>query len=70
MNQSEVKFVIDMVNDYGVNSCFDNVDDENTLEDEGLWFECPVCGEPILFADWSFDEIKRYCPVCEEEYDA
>lgn len=58
-----------MVETFGVRSCFDNVDEDNTLEDEGLWFECPYCGEPILEEDWSVDEVIELCPVCEEPWE-
>lgn len=69
MKQKAIDFVKQMVEDFGVNSCFDNIDEENTLEEEGIWFECPVCGEPILiFEDWSLEEVMEHCPICEEEY--
>lgn len=60
-----------MVKTYGVNSCFDNIDEENTLEDEGIWFECPHCGEPLLMEDWTMEEIYEDggCPICGEEFE-
>lgn len=66
-----VDFIRKMVDEYGVRSCFDNVDEaDNTLEDEGLWFECPICGEPVLiYDDWELEDIMEMCPVCEERYD-
>lgn len=64
-------FVRKMVRAYGVISCFDNVDEEtNPLEEEGLWFECPHCGEPILiYDDWELEEVEHECPVCEEPFE-
>lgn len=53
-----------MVDTYGVRSCHNNDDDEDT------WFECPECYEPIYVpADWSIDEILATgcCPVCEQQ---
>lgn len=65
-----VAFVEHMVDTYGVRSCFDNVDEDNTLEDEGLWFECPECGDPILiFDDYNLDEVIDGCPICECTWD-
>lgn len=71
IDRRALDFIRQMVNVYGVISCFDNVDEEtNTLEDEGLWFECPICGEPILiYDDWELEDIMEICPVCEERYD-
>lgn len=70
MDQKAIDFVKEMVDTYGIRSCFDNIDEDNSLEDEGLWFECPVCGEPILIGDdWELDEVIEVCPVCEERYD-
>lgn len=59
-----------MVKIYGVTSAMDNLDSEHTLDDEGIWFTCPECGEPILEEDWMFDEVCVMCPVCEAEYGA
>lgn len=71
IDRRALDFIKRMVHVYGVVSCFDNVDEEkNTLEDEGLWFECPICGEPILiYDDWELEDIMEICPVCEERYD-
>lgn len=71
IDRKALEFVKHMVRTYGVVSCFDNVDEEmNTLEDEGLWFECPLCGEPILIGDdWELEEVIHQCPVCEGNYD-
>ncbi len=33
------------------------------------FFECPECGEPIYESDWSTDELKNGCPVCEFEWE-
>lgn len=50
----------EIVKECGVVSYLDN-------EDDTPWFECPICGEPILIEDWSYDEIKdNVCPICEE----
>lgn len=68
--ENAIEFVRYMVDTFGVRSCFDNVDEENSLEDEGLWYECPECGEPILYED--YPEAFNYgcmCPVCEFEYE-
>lgn len=69
MTDREINFVTYMIDTYGVASCFNNIDEDNTLEEEGLWFECPICGEPILFEDWDLDEMEHECPVCGERYD-
>mgnify|MGYP006981385979 FL=1 len=71
IDRKALEFVKHMVRTYGVVSCFDNVDEEmNTLEDEGLWFECPFCGEPILIGDdWYLEEVTHQCPICEGNYD-
>ena len=69
MDEKAIQFVRKMVEDFGVRSCFDNVNEDNLLEDEGLWFECPLCGEPILIGDdYELDEVTEYCPVCEGDY--
>lgn len=70
MDQKACDFVLEMVNTYGVRSCFDNVSEDNPLEEEGLWFECPECGEPILIDDdWTLEEVISHCPICEAEWD-
>ena len=60
------EYVKYMVETYGVRSCYE---DEDELAREDLWFECPECGEPILFADYPevFVDNRPECPVCEEE---
>ena len=70
MSDKAIQFVKEMVDTYGVRSCFDNLDEDWDLEDEGLWFECPNCGEPILISDdWDLEEIIDRCPICEEPYE-
>lgn len=67
--QKEINFVKNMIDIYDIRSCFDNITNDWTVEDEGLWFECPNCGEPILVGeDWNLEEIVDCCPVCEETY--
>lgn len=53
-----IKFTDEMIEEYDVRSYKDNLADDWTIEDEGLWFECPECGEPILFEDWGLDEVS------------
>ena len=71
IDRKALDFIKRMVRVYGVVSCFDNVDEEiNPLEDEGLWFECPHCGEPILVGeDYSLEEIVSKCPICEGAFE-
>ena len=70
MTEQGIKFVQHMVDVYGVRSCFDNLGDGTTLEEEGLWFECPHCGDPILIGDdWTLEEVSEMCPICEEYFD-
>ena len=71
IDRRALDFIKRMVHVYGVVSCFDNVDEEkNTLEDEGLWFECPHCGEPILIGtDYDLEEIVARCPICEGAFE-
>lgn len=68
-----IEFVKYMVDTFGVRSCFDNIDEENSLEDEGVWYECPECGEPILYEDYpEAFEFRHYnckCPICEFDYE-
>ena len=49
----------------------------NTMEDcQDAWFECPECGEPILYCDWvdafdiynNWDFNKVLCPICEADW--
>ena len=58
------KMIDFMIEAYGVRSYQDNDDDED------LWFECPECGEPILYEDWKDDEelMNYHCPICEFYY--
>ncbi len=35
-------------------------------DEEEAYFICPFCDEPIYKDDWSKDELKKKCPVCEE----
>ena len=60
------EYVKYMVDTYGVRSCYEDADE---VAREDLWFECPECGEPILFADYPavFVDNQPQCPVCEEE---
>ena len=39
-------------------------------ENDGLWFVCPECGEPILFEDWVDDKelADGCCPICGERW--
>ena len=70
-----------MVDTYGVPFGYGDETGEfkypsNAEECEDAWFECPECGEPILYCDWK-DEIDEYvanldatitrviCPICE-----
>lgn len=71
IDRRALDFIKRMVHVYGVVSCFDNVDEEkNTLEDEGLWFECPHCGEPIFIGtDYDLEEIVARCPICEGAFE-
>lgn len=70
ITEEGIHFVRRMVAVYGVKSCFDNVDEDNPLEEEGLWFECPICGDPILiYDDWDLEQVIERCPICEEAYD-
>lgn len=71
IDRRALDFIKRMVHVYGVVSCFDNVDEEiNPLEDEGLWFECPHCGEPILIGtDYDLEEIVARCPICEGAFE-
>lgn len=70
MKEKAIEFIKYMIDEYGVTSCFDNIDEDNPIEEEGLWFECPICGEPILlFDDWELEEVVDCCPVCEERYE-
>lgn len=64
-----IKFIDEMIEEYGVRSYKDNLADDWTIEDEGLWFECPECGEPILFEDWGLDEVSGHCLNCEFEWE-
>lgn len=67
---TKTQFVANMVRIYGVYSCFNNIDEDNSIEDEGLWFECPECGEPILIDDdWDFEEVIAACPICGFEWE-
>ena len=53
MNRSEFfELVHDIVDTYGVYSCLDNEDD---IEENNLWFNCPNCGDPILYDDFKND---------------
>lgn len=61
------KFIRNLIEDFGVRSCFDNVDEDNTIEQEGYWYECPICGEPVLLEDWLDKFISDICPICEED---
>lgn len=67
--EKTIKFTDEMIEEYGVRSYKDNLADDWTIEDEGLWFECPKCGEPILFGDWELDEVSEHCPICEFEWE-
>ena len=62
MNMTPIEFVRYMVDTYRVHSCLEDDDEYNDI-----WFECPECGEPILYADYpeAFC-IGAACPVCEE----
>ena len=63
-------FIMGFVDVYGVPSCFDEASTYNPVEEEGYWFVCPNCGEPIYIEDYeTVDEIREQCPVCEEFYD-
>lgn len=68
--EKAIEFVRYMVDTFGVRSCFDNIDEENTLEDEGLWYESPCCQELILFEDYpEAFEVGCVCPICESKYE-
>ena len=64
INRASVDFIKQMVRLHNVVSCFDNVDEEmNTLEDEGLWFECPFCHEVV------YQEVTiEVCPFCKKNF--
>lgn len=65
MDEKAIAFVKHIVDIFGVCSCFDIIDENNTLEEEGLWFDCPECGEALLIGDdWNLDEVLYACPVC------
>lgn len=65
-----IKFADEMIEEYGVHCSYkDNLADDWAIEDEGLWFKCSECGEPILFEDWELDEVSGYCPICEFEWE-
>lgn len=58
-----------MISDFGVATSFNNVTDDNPIEKEGYWYECPICGEPILLEDWGTKTfIGNNCPICEENF--
>lgn len=62
INRASVEFIKQIVKLYRVVSCFDSVDEEmNTLEDEGLWVECPFCHEVI-----HQEVIVKVCPFCKQ----
>lgn len=64
IDRASVNFIRQMTYAYGVISCFDSVDEEmNTLEDEGLWFECPFCHEVIRN-----QVIVKLCPFCNKNF--
>ena len=70
MTKTEFKQLADlMVEVYGVDSYQDNLNDDpdDEINDE-LWFNCPFCGEPLLYEDWADSALleARICPVCEE----
>ena len=63
MTKREFERLMDrVINVYGVRSS--RIDG-----DEDLYFECPECGEPILYEDWADDEeLERgICPICALE---
>lgn len=70
ITRAALDFVKFMVRKYGVVSCFNNVDeDENTLEGEGLWFECPYCNEVIAIGTkYTLKDVALACPICGEEF--
>lgn len=73
MNKKYFKdYVKTMVNEFGVRSYLDNIDEDMTQEeiDDDLWFECPICGEPILYDDYADSELlfDDICPICEQNF--
>ena len=63
-----VEFVKYMVDTYGVRSFLEDIDESEYYDPAGIWFECPECGEPILFCDYpEYFQKGMGCPVCEEE---
>ena len=65
MNRSEFfELVHDIVDTYGVYSCLDNEDD---IEENNLWFNCPNCGDQILYDDFKNDKDLHagFCPICQ-----
>ena len=68
MNRSEFfELVHDIVDTYGVYSFLDNEDD---IEENNLWFNCPNCEDPISYDD--FKDSKElhagFCPICESRF--
>lgn len=65
-----IEMVQYMIDTYGVRSYLDNLgdEDEDEMDEDDLWFECPECGDPVLWADWMDSEefASGYCPICGE----
>ena len=64
MSKNEFRELLyDMIKTFGVGAF-------EVGENDGLWFVCPECGEPILFEDWVDDKelADGCCPICGERW--
>lgn len=59
-----LNLIDDVVDTFDVKSYLDNEDEAENPESP--WFECPECGEPILWEDWkqSLTLERGICPIC------
>ena len=67
MTKNEFALLVDcMVETYGVHSYLNNEDD---IEENNLWFECPSCMDIVDYESFAEDEelASRFCcPICGE----
>ena len=67
MTKNEFALLVDcMVETYGVHSYLNNEDD---IEENNLWFECPGCMDIVDYETFAEDEelsCRFCCPICGE----
>lgn len=71
-----------MVDTYGVPFGYDDETHEGEYPEtsadcDSAWFECPECGELILYCDWADELLEKhtdfapdgiFCPICESPW--